>query len=109
MARFSLTAAGSLVAAMTLLHLAPAQPPKELAVLRGHTNIVWTIALSADGRTLASGSSDQTVKVWDISSGKERFTLRGLDLDVLQASPTRIERLLVRRGAPRLRLDRSEG
>lgn len=38
----------------------------------------------------------------------ERFTLRGLDLDVLQATPVRIERLLVRRSAPRLRLDRSE-
>lgn len=30
----------------------------------------------------------------------ERFLVRGLELDVLQASPTRVERLLVRRGSP---------
>ena len=30
----------------------------------------------------------------------ERFLIRGLELDVLHASPTRVERLLVRRGAP---------
>ena len=30
----------------------------------------------------------------------ERFLIRGLELDVLAASPTRVERLLVRRGSP---------
>ena len=30
----------------------------------------------------------------------ERFTLRGLEVDVVQASPTRVERALVRRGSP---------
>jgi CBS domain containing-hemolysin-like protein len=30
----------------------------------------------------------------------ERFLIRGLELDVLYASPTRVERLLVRRGSP---------
>ena len=40
----------------------------------------------------------------------ERFTLRGLDIDVVQASPTRIERLLVRRGTtPVVDLDRMVG
>jgi CBS domain containing-hemolysin-like protein len=40
----------------------------------------------------------------------ERFTLRGLDIDVVQASPTRIERLLVRRGTPvAVDLDRVPG
>ncbi|MGQ0703679.1 MAG: hemolysin family protein [Gemmatimonadales bacterium] len=31
----------------------------------------------------------------------ERFLIRGLEIDVLQATPTRVERLLVRRGTPR--------
>jgi len=40
----------------------------------------------------------------------ERFALRGLEIDVVQASPTRIERLLVRRGtAAPLDLDRVAG
>jgi CBS domain containing-hemolysin-like protein len=30
----------------------------------------------------------------------ERFLIRGLELDILHASPTRVERLLIRRGSP---------
>ena len=38
----------------------------------------------------------------------ERFLLRGLELDVLDASPTRVDRVLVRRGSPALTpLDRT--
>ena len=33
-----------------------------------------------------------------IPNAGERFTLAGLEFDVLQASPTRIERLLIRPG-----------
>jgi len=33
-----------------------------------------------------------------IPNAGERFTVRGLEFDVLQASPTRIERLLIRSG-----------
>jgi CBS domain containing-hemolysin-like protein len=40
----------------------------------------------------------------------ERFTLRGLEVDVVQASPTRVERVLVRRGSPgSSSLDRAPG
>ena len=34
-----------------------------------------------------------------IPNAGERFTVRGLEFDVIQASPTRIERLLIRAGA----------
>jgi len=34
-----------------------------------------------------------------IPNAGERFTIRGLEFDVLEASPTRIERLLIRSGA----------
>jgi len=34
-----------------------------------------------------------------IPNAGERFTVRGLEFDVLQASPTRIERLVIRSGA----------
>ena len=35
------------------------------------------IAVSPDGNTLASGSYDQKIKLWDIATGKERKTLFG--------------------------------
>ncbi len=34
-------------------------------------------AVSADGRTGLSASSDRTLIVWDLASGKRRHTLRG--------------------------------
>jgi DNA-binding beta-propeller fold protein YncE len=41
----------------------------EVRRLRGHTNTIWALAFSPDGKTLASGSADQTVKFWDLASG----------------------------------------
>ncbi len=36
---------------------------------RAHTDSVWGLAFSPDERTLASGSSDGSVKLWDVASG----------------------------------------
>jgi serine/threonine protein kinase/WD40 repeat protein len=48
---------------------------KVVARLRGHTNNVYALAFSPDGKTLASGSMDQTVKLWDTATGALRETI----------------------------------
>lgn len=43
--------------------------------LRGHTDWIYSIAISPDGQTLASGSFDKTIKLWELSTGSLIHTL----------------------------------
>jgi WD40 repeat protein len=38
--------------------------------LEGHTAVVWGLAFSPDGKWLASGSDDSTVRLWSVASGQ---------------------------------------
>jgi WD40 repeat protein len=40
--------------------------------LEGHTQLVYGVAFSHDGQLLASASGDETVKLWNLSSGNEQ-------------------------------------
>jgi WD40 repeat protein len=48
-------------------------------LLRGHTAAIQCLGFSGDGRTLASGSGDDTVRIWELSSHRVRpvFVYRG--------------------------------
>ena len=52
-------------------------PPKERATLKGHKRAVYSICFSPDGKILASGSWDKTIKLWDVVTGKNTATLSG--------------------------------
>ena len=53
------------------------QYQKKLFELRGHTETVSSLVFSADGQILVSGSYDQTVKLWHMSTGQMVNTLVG--------------------------------
>ena len=49
----------------------------ELATLSGHDGPVCCVAFSPDGKTLASGGHDRSVRLWDVEGRSSRATLTG--------------------------------
>ncbi|KAK3746271.1 hypothetical protein QZH41_016527 [Actinostola sp. cb2023] len=47
------------------------------STIPGHTEAVISVAFSPDGRHLASGSGDTTVRFWDVSTETPHFTCQG--------------------------------
>jgi len=52
-------------------------PIRELATLPGHKKAVWSLAFSSGGKVLASGGEDEVIRLWDVSTGQHRGTLKG--------------------------------
>ena len=57
------------------IHLWDLSTGDNIAKLSGHTHWITGINFSADGRTLASGSWDETVRLWDIRTAEHIRTL----------------------------------
>ena len=75
------------ILALSLMPLAsPTHAQNLLATLEGHSNTVRSVSFSPDGKVLASGSDDKTIKLWDVGSRREIATLTGHSNEVLSVS-----------------------
>ena len=59
---------GGLYEKVGFLHVYDSTSYEHLAELEGHTNTTCTLEFSLDGTKLFSGSSDNTVKIWDVAA-----------------------------------------
>lgn len=66
---------------LTLFCSAALAAEPEWTVSRAHDRWIHSVAFSPDGKSIATGSDDQAVKVWDATSGKELWN---------EATPTAI-------------------
>jgi WD40 repeat protein len=65
-----------------------------IRTFEGHTDSVNSVAFSPDGWLLASGSDDNTIKLWDVATGSEVLTLAGHTDDVTSVAFSPDGRLL---------------
>jgi len=54
---------------------------------KGHTDRVWSVAISSDETKIFSGSQDKSIKVWDIQTGDCITTLQGHTVYSIAISP----------------------
>ena len=73
----ALLVGGILLATMATAGEEPALSARILATLRGHTEIVSTVAFSPDGKQILTGSFDKTLRLWETATGKEIKTFDG--------------------------------
>ncbi|MDE0636617.1 MAG: dockerin type I domain-containing protein [Candidatus Poribacteria bacterium] len=56
------------------------------ATLEGHTDNVWSVAFSPNGKMLASASWDQTVRLWNVNTGRLLHILTGHTNEIMSVA-----------------------
>ena len=59
------------------IRLWDANTGRNIKTLTGHTEGVNSVSFSPDGKTIASGSDDNTVRLWNVNTGRNIKTLTG--------------------------------
>jgi WD40 repeat protein len=75
--RFALVALVLAVSQLLPASRAQLPAPDVVAQLKTHTDTVEAVAVSTDGKLIATGSFDKTVKLWDAATGAELRTYSG--------------------------------
>ena len=60
-----------------VLHKRQLQHENHIAKYQGHQSMVWCVAASSNSKRVASGSADETVKLWDVESHECLYTFKG--------------------------------
>ncbi|MBW4613148.1 MAG: WD40 repeat domain-containing protein [Desmonostoc vinosum HA7617-LM4] len=63
--------------------------------ITAHTDAIWSAAISKDGKTLASGSKDRTIKILNLETSKVKATLRGHTGTIKSLALTNNDQILV--------------
>jgi tRNA A-37 threonylcarbamoyl transferase component Bud32 len=93
-----LLAAASMLAGRSLFGPGQQAGVRLRATLRGHESTVWSVAFAPDGQTLATGSDDTSVRLWDATTGREKAMLSGNRSAVFAVAFTHSGKLLISGG-----------
>ena len=66
-----------LVALLALMQIATFAQKAELVVQTGHSDFIKSITFSPDGKYIASGGADNTIKLWSVDTGQQIKSLEG--------------------------------
>ena len=84
---------------LTAISPLSAHEPKLQNTMKGHSEGVYSVAWSPDGKTLASGSYDETIRLWDVATGKTTATLKTRDGDHVTSVAWRADGKLLASGS----------
>jgi len=85
------------------IHVYESQTGKQVLCLRGHCSPINSVAISPDGRSVASGAGngsysgggDNSVRIWDIQTGTPRLLLLGHEKRVMSVTWSRCSRYVI--------------
>jgi WD40 repeat protein len=66
----------------TIVEILDTQNLEQIATLAGHAGVVTSVAWNFDGSRIATGSLDETVRIWDGNTGHPQLTYTGHSSEV---------------------------
>ncbi len=70
----------------------------ELVIQTGHTSLINSVAITKDGKTLATGGGDDTLRLWDVETGRQIKSFSGHRYYIISVALSRDEKFLASGG-----------